>query len=394
VTIRGFYTPDYASARENVRPLLDQYRIHSKHKLSYEFIDPEEAPFVAQQYNIVRDASLAITAGENSEVVEYVSEQEITEALIKVLNPQERKVYFLTCHGERDVESTDQAGYRQVNQSLLSKNYQFEELNLLSEGNIAQDAKVLLIAGPTTSLLDSEINLISEYLERGGALVILLEPMTQTAEEVESDPLIAYLKDAWGIEILSNIVVDTSTDLPFYGVSFEYASHPITEKLEYISYFPTARSIKSIDLPESSIERVNLVQTGENSWGETDFTAIENQSGIEFDEGEEEQGPLTLAMVAEDPQTGARLVVFGDSDFASNAFFFDLGNGDLLLNSIDWASGEEQLISLTPKQTTTRYVLPPTVQVTGMIFLTTIILIPGIVIVLGVSTWWRRRKQV
>jgi ABC-type uncharacterized transport system involved in gliding motility auxiliary subunit len=394
VTIRGFYTPDYASARENVRPLLDQYRIHSSHKLDYEFIDPEEFPFVAQQFNIVRDASLAITSGENSEVVEYVSEQEITEALIKVLNPQERKVYFLTGHGERDIESTDQDGYSQVNQSLLSKNYQFEELNLLSEGSISQDTNVLLIAGPTALLLDSEIDLISEYLKQGGALVVLLEPMLQTAEEYESDPLIVYLKDEWGIEILPNIVVDTSTDLPFYGVSFEYSSHPITERMELITYFPTARSIRSIDLPESSIERVNLVQTGDNSWGETDFTAIENQGGIEFDEGEEELGPLTLVMVAEDPQKGARLVVFGDSDFASNTFFFDLGNGDLLLNSIDWAAGEEQLISLTPKQTTARYILPPTVQVTGVVFLTTIILIPGIVIVLGVSTWWRRRKQV
>ena len=161
-----------------------------------------------------------------------------------------------------------------------------------------------------------------------------------------------------------------------------------------ITYFPTARSLRMVDLPESSLERVNLVQTGEHSWGEIDFTAIENQDGIEFNEGEEELGPLTLVMVAEEPQMGTRLVVFGDSDFASNGFFFDLGNGDLLLNSIDWAAGEEQLISLTPKQTTTRYVLPPTVQVTGMIFLTTIILVPGIVIVLGVSTWWRRRKQV
>jgi ABC-type uncharacterized transport system involved in gliding motility auxiliary subunit len=394
VTIRGFYTPDYSSARENVRPLLDQYRINSDHNVNYEFIDPEEFPFIAQQYNVIRDGSLVVTFGENSVVVETVSEQKITEALIKVLNPQERKVYFLVGHGERASDSTEQTGYNEVSRSLLSKNYEIEDLNLLSEGSISEDTNVLLIVGPTASLLDTEIDLISEYLQQGGALIVLLEPMLQTAEEYTSDPLIAYLMDKWGIEILRNIVVDTSTNLPFYGVSYNYASHPITEEMELVSYFPTARSMRLVDLEETSLERVKLVQTGENSWGETDFAAIEAQGSIEFNEGDEELGPLTLVMTAEDPETDARLVVFGDADFASNEFFYDVGNGDLLLNSIDWAAGEEQLISLTPKVTTTRYVLPPTTQVTGIVFLTSIVLIPGIVIVLGVSTWWQRRKQV
>jgi ABC-type uncharacterized transport system involved in gliding motility auxiliary subunit len=393
VTIRGFYTPDYSTARENIRPLLDQYRINSQNKLEYDFIDPEEFPFVAKQYHVIRDGSLVVTSGENSEVVEYASEQEITEALIKVLNPQERKIYHLTGHGERDIESTDDMGYSQVNQSLISKNYQFENLNLLSEGGVPEDANLVLVAAPQAELLDTEISLLSEYVDQGGALVILLEPILSTVEEHEADPLIAYLKDQWGIEAVHNLVVDTSTNLPFYGISYNYASHPITDEMEYATYFPTALSLRSVELEDSTVETVDLVQTGDRSWGETDFEAIESQAAIEFNEGNEQQGPLTLVIAATDSQTEARLVVFGDSDFASNAFFFDLGNGDLLMNSIDWAAGEEQLISLTPKETTTRYVIAPTVQVTGVIFLTTIILIPGIVIVLGVSTWWQRRKQ-
>ena len=269
-----------------------------------------------------------------------------------------------------------------------------ENLNLLAQGSIPEDASLLLIAAPLATLLDTEISLLSEYMEEGGALIVLLEPMGQTPEEHESDPLITYLKSQWGIEALGNFVVDTSTNLPFYGISYEYASHAITEELgNLVTYFPTARSLKTVELQESSIERIELVLTGENSWGETDFAAVASQGALEFNEGGEELGPLTLVIAAEDAQKDARLVLFGDADFASNAFFFELGNGDLLLNSIDWAAGEEQLISLTLKTTTTRYVLPPTVQVTGVVFLTTIVLIPGIVIVLGGSIWWKRRKQ-
>jgi len=394
VQIRGFYTPDYSSARENIRPLLDQYRIHSNHKLEYEFIDPEEFPFIAQQYNVIRDGSLVVISGEHSEVVEYITEQNITEALIKVLNPEERKIYFLIGHGERDIEASDEYGFSQVNRSLLSKNYQIENLNLLSEGSVPDDATVLIIAGPTALLVNAEIDLLSGYLEQGGAVIILLEPMVQTVEEYEADPLVAYLMNQWGLEVLRDLVVDPSTNLPLYGISFTYASHPITDELgNLVTYFPTARSLKSADLEDSSLEWIDLVQTGDRSWGETDFAAVEREEALEFTEGQDQAGPLTLVMAAEDIQNGTRFVIFGDCDFASNAFFFELGNGDLLLNSIDWAAGEEQLISLTPKETTSRYVLPPTVQVTGVVFLTTIILVPGIVIVLGVSTWWQRRKR-
>jgi ABC-type uncharacterized transport system involved in gliding motility auxiliary subunit len=100
-----------------------------------------------------------------------------------------------------------------------------------------------------------------------------------------------------------------------------------------------------------------------------------------------------LGVAVEDRTTGARLVVFGDSDFAANMFFYELANGDLLVNSIDWAAGQESLISLTPKPTTQRIVVPPSVQVTGLIILTSVVLIPGTIVVMGVYVWWQRRRR-
>ncbi len=108
---------------------------------------------------------------------------------------------------------------------------------------------------------------------------------------------------------------------------------------------------------------------------------------------EDTLGPLTVGMVGEDGATQARLVVLGDSDFASNAEFYNYANGDLLVNSIDWAARQEALISLTPKQSTPRFVTPPTTQAVGLIFLLTVLVIPGAVIAAGVSVWIRRRRQ-
>jgi hypothetical protein len=71
-----------------------------------------------------------------------------------------------------------------------------------------------------------------------------------------------------------------------------------------------------------------------------------------------------------------------------------LGNGDLIINSIDWAAGQENLISLTPRPATQRFVVPPSTQALALIILTTVGLMPGAVVVLGVWVWWQRRRRL
>jgi ABC-type uncharacterized transport system involved in gliding motility auxiliary subunit len=135
------------------------------------------------------------------------------------------------------------------------------------------------------------------------------------------------------------------------------------------------------------------VVTGSDSWGKTNAESIQAGS-FDYVEGEDTPGPLTVAIAAEDSGTQARLVVVGDSDFAANADFYSYANGDLLINSIDWAAHQDELISLTPKQSTSRYVVPPTTQAVGLIFLLTVLVIPGAVVAGGVYVWWRRRQRV
>jgi ABC-type uncharacterized transport system involved in gliding motility auxiliary subunit len=139
--------------------------------------------------------------------------------------------------------------------------------------------------------------------------------------------------------------------------------------------------------------RTELILTGSNSWGETKLETTTEPASIEFDAESDIPGPLVVAGSAEDPASGARLVVVGDSDFGANADFYGLGNGDLLVNSIDWAAGQDALISLTPKQTTNRYVTPPSREALLLVFAASVLVVPAMFLILGLSTWWGRRSK-
>jgi len=393
VKITGFYTPDRASARDQIRPLLDAFATKSDGLISYEFIDPRSNPLAADQFGITRDASMAVSLGEESHVIEFPSEREIASAIVRLTNPEDRVVYFLTGHGELDLTETGETGLSQLQSSLVSKNYGVEALNLLVEGEVPGDASVVVAAGPRTQLTEPELQLIDEYLAAGGSLVALLEPSAVTQLDPADDSLNAYLTDNWGVSARNDFVVDLGSSLYLVGLSFSYGSHPITERVSsFLTQYPSARSIEVSETPAPSRTVTQLVMTSERSWGETDFAAIADGSTIQYDEQLETAGPLALAAALEDSQQGTRLVVVGDVDFASNGGFFAGGNGDLMVNSIDWAAHQEDLIDITPRQRTVRQVLPATRSTVILLVVGTTVLIPGGIILAGGLVWWNRRK--
>lgn len=391
--ITGFYTPALIQMQNNARTLLDQYRIHSHGKLDYAFVDPLERPMMAEAYGIMRSGSLVVTLGETSEIIDYATEQNITEALIRVMSPEDRKIYFLVGHGERDHLGSDDAGYAQAQGALQSKNYGVDSLNLLLDRSIPSDAKVVLVVDPKKPLDQEEVDLLSAYLDLGGSLILMAEPGSFAFDQEEA--LHRYLLTRWGIEVQDDVIVDLDARNYFYAISaLPYANHPITADIGTLfTFFPTSRSLKLGEVLTSAVNRIELVQTGENSWGETNYEVFASGGQLEFNEGLDAMGPLTLAVVAEDMEHDSRLVLFGDTDFASNFFFYEYGNSDLFVNSVDWAVGIEQLISLTPKPVIQRFIYPPTLQTISVIFLVTVILIPGIVIASGIYVWWLRRKR-
>jgi ABC-type uncharacterized transport system involved in gliding motility auxiliary subunit len=391
----GFYSPDSRGSQESLQPILDAYRIYSDGRVTYEFVDPVADPLAAREYGVTRDGSLVVAIGDASEVVAFPSEQEITSALVRLANPEDRKVYFLIGHGERDIEETGDNGFSEVRSALEAKNYDVATLNLLVDPQIPEDALAVVVAGPTLPLTAEEGQLLSTYLDGGGALVLLQQPRVETRFGDTADPLETYLSQSWGITPADDLVIEPRSQNFIFAIAFSYADHAITSRMQNLAaYFPAARSLTVTPLADASVSQTSLAFSSEYAWGETDLGFLDTQTQPEFDEANDAAGPLVLAAVAENPTAGSRVVVIGDSDFASNQYFYQLGNGDLIVNSIDWAAGQENLISLTPKPATQRLIVPPSTQVMALIVLTTVGLMPGSVVVLGVWVWWTRRRRM
>jgi ABC-type uncharacterized transport system involved in gliding motility auxiliary subunit len=382
----AFFSAKYSSATAN--QLLQNYETYSKGKFTYEFIDPDKNPVAAQQAGVSGDGKIYLQMGDQHEIVAYASETDLTNALVRLMNPGTRVVYFLTGHGERGIDSTDGTGYSSVKSALEAKNYTVKSLNLLAENKIPDDAKVIVIAGPTDPIADREMNLLKDYVAKGGALVIMEEPIPLTNFGNNPDPLSAYLTTSWGITLNNDIAIDTNSPQAVFAVAASYGNHPITQKLAgLVSFFPTTRSI-SIDTSATPAP-VALVLTANAAWGETDF---ETQSAS-YDSTVDFPGPLTLASAVENTTTNSRLVIFGDADFASDTYFSQYANGDLFINSIDWAAGEEQMISLTTPDQTTRTLNPPSSLTKALLAISMICLIPGLIVAGGVASWLIRKNR-
>ncbi|MEE9216601.1 MAG: GldG family protein [Anaerolineales bacterium] len=391
VSIIGFYTPDRSGSRDLIRPILDEYASKSDGLVSYEFIDPRANPLAADIYGITRDGSIAMVLGDRQHVIEIPSEIAITSAIVRLSNPENRTVYFLTGHGEHQLDDPGESGLVHLVQALESKSYGVEALNLVVEPAIPADAAALVVAAPARALSDLEINLIDEYLKSGGALVALMEPSPVTELDADQDTLNSYLRDEWGVYARNDFVVDLASMHEYVGLSADYGNHPITERVQtLLTQFPSARSIAIEDAATAASE---LVLTSARSWGETNFASVIEGGSMELNEDTEAAGPLALAVALDDSSTGARIVVVGDADFATNGGFFAGGNSDLIINSVDWAAKLDNLIDITPRERTQRQVVPATMTTVLIISIFSLVIIPGAILLAGGGVWWRRRRH-
>jgi ABC-type uncharacterized transport system involved in gliding motility auxiliary subunit len=392
VTARAFFTKRYST--DSAQSLLDDYSFYSDGNFEFEFIDPELDPVTAQEAGVTRDGSIVLTMGEQKELVTIVSEKELTSALVSLMNPESRSVYFLTGHGEKSIDDTGDIAYAQVKSTLLSKNYTLDSLNLLTNNKIPEDATVIVVPGPMKPLTSQEVDLLAEYVESGGALIVLEEPLPVTEFGEAEDPLANYLAKDWGIILEKDIVIDTTSMQPFAPYAAQYGNHAITEKVQRLtSQFPTSRSVVKDETFEG-VSLTELIFTAQQSWSETDIaTLTTGENEVVFDEGIDRPGPVILAIVGENLSTQSRVVVFGDSDFAADANFFVFANGDLFTNAVDWAAGQENLINLTPKDSTTRMLIPPQAMTMNLILLGTVIVLPGMALLGGIVVFFQRRQR-
>ncbi len=392
VRATAFYSTNMSYSVEDARKLLQNFTNNSKGKFSFRFVDPVQNPVEAKEAGITGDGKIVLYMGDRKEIVSYASETELVRALIRLMTPEQRTVYFIIGHGELSPEGSGQYSALRASQALKDKNYTVKTLNLAAERKIPEDARTLIIAGPRKPLLEDEVALIQSYLEKGGSLILLQDPLPLTDFGDAPDPLTTYIQNAWGITLHNDLIFDLSSNQPLIAISATYdTEHAITRGLNMIAVLPQARSVQISQNPENVIQ-TSLIQTARQSWGETDFEALKNNRA-EFDPEKDKQGPLSLAVAAENTQTKGKVVVIGNSLFIGDDFFDTYGNSDLFLNSVDWTAQQENLINITPRTPRQRTFVIPSQWQQVSIFLTSICFLPGMILIAGVASWFARRRR-
>lgn len=392
LTATGFFSSQMPT--DTARQLFDNMKASSNGKFTYSFIDPDKNPVAAKEAGVTGDGKILLEMNGRKEIAAYTGEAEILTAMNRILNPEQRTVYFLTGHGERDINGSDQNAFSRARDTLEKKNFTVKTLNLLAENAIPADAKAVVIAGPTKPISANESGLLINYALHGGALVIMEDPLPLTDFGDSPDPLANSLDSMWGLRLRNDFVVDTASPSiqNAIGAVFDPAS-PITQTITQVAILPLTRSIeiKTLD----GFTQTSLVQTSPSSqaWGETDFTALQGSAAsVSLDPATDTPGPITLVASSE-KQDGGRVVVIGSSVFATDQGFDAYGNSDLFVNAVAWAAGQGKTMDVTPKDSTTRTFQPPSQGIGIALYFGTVCGIPGLMLAAGIYAWASRRRR-
>jgi ABC-type uncharacterized transport system involved in gliding motility auxiliary subunit len=394
------------------RDRLDEYLYASK-QVSVEYIDAVKTPSRANQYQVQQLGTVVFEYDGRTERVTSDGEQELTNGLIKVVQGKQHKIYFVQGHGEKNTEGSDRDSYSAISSSLGSENYTVDKLVLAQQKDVPADASVLVVAGPKTDFFAPEIDMLKRYLARGGKVFFMIDPPTKIGGD-DLPGLSALLKD-WSIEIGNNVVVDASGMGQLLGtgpetpVAAKYQPHAITDngKFNLITAYRLTRSVGPVSGSTSGKFAQSIVETSAASWAETDIKQLNTgQVTRDLDKGDK-AGPISLAAAVSSPATdipppaaGAkpedtqkpetRIAVFGDSEFGSNGWLGIQGNRDLFMNTVNWLAQQENLISIRPRDPQDRRITL-TADQQRLILILTVYAIPGLILLAGVYTWWRRR---
>jgi ABC-type uncharacterized transport system involved in gliding motility auxiliary subunit len=278
-------------------------------------------------------------------------------------------------------------------------NYTVEKVSLVKTGTSLSRCTVLVVAGPRSELLGTEVEQIRAYGAQGGNILFMLEPFVKTGLE----PLLPE----YGVQAEDDIIIDEARHFwadPSAPAVTDYDKHQITRDLP-LSFFPGARSLAPTAQRVPGTSAAPLASSSRSSFGET------TQERAEFVQGKDIEGPLTLAVAVsrrlealrmdddpkdaagrhkEDKGRKARVVIIGDSDFATNSFFHVMGNGKFFLNAMNYLAAQENLIGVEPRTFDVPRVNMTNRQMKGTFFLV-VVFIPALFAIVGMVVWWRQR---
>ncbi|MCB9008214.1 MAG: GldG family protein [Ardenticatenaceae bacterium] len=397
IHVLGFYTPETAFQRSEAESNLQAMQAYTN-QLSYEFVDPNENPLLAEQYDLSFAGTLVFTRDDGSFAkASTLTDRDLHTALVRVINPTVKTAYFVTGHGERDWEDFGTDGIATAVTLIEESGFTVQPLNLFVSGSVPDNASAVFLIDQQAPLAAEELAALTSYVDNGGSLFIARDAVdTEGRAAAEADGLLPWLQESWGITLRNDLIIDASLaqagqtiGLTFVGAA--YGNSPITQDLDQFgTIFDVARSITT-ELP-AAVTAVNLITTSDLAWGETNFERMATAGEVAPDEGEDAIGSLTVALSAQNSASGARLVIFGDTDFLNNSFIQQGGNSFLFENAANWLVNDVVSIDLAPRASITREVTMTQSQL-SLLQLVSVCFAPGLLALVGIGVWYSRRKR-
>jgi ABC-type uncharacterized transport system involved in gliding motility auxiliary subunit len=389
--------------KERFRPVLDNYHNLNPAQFEIEYVDPDREPTRTKAAGIKKYGTALLTYSGRESKVEEVTEEKLTNALIKLTKDKTSTLCAIAGHGEKVFTSTESDGYDSVRKALVDQSYDVKEINLIQEQNkVPAMCDAIAIVGPTKAFFDPEIKAIRDYLNNGGRAVVAVDVAIKGAPFA---PELNTVLEDWDIKPVNALIVDPVSRM--FGVD---ASLPLIanfSKTQAITRdfssntpaaFPIARPI-DIETTVAGLTPEAIGKTTAQSFAVTDF---KSRSGGELQITPETaktapKGPFNVAVAVEGKQKDSkatrntRLVVFGSSQFATNQYSRSGVNLDFFVNSVSWVLEDESMISIRAKEEGPGKI-EMTARTGSIIFWFSVIVIPVAIALGGIVIWVLRRR--
>jgi len=383
-----FYYFDKSDSYDRARDILERYQNLSS-KIKVDYVDPDKKPDIARSEGMHNFGDIILDNGEKKETAKSLTEEELTGALVREIKSGARTACFVQGTGEHTLEDTGREGYSSLKDVLEKNNYKTQSISLIQTPTIPKTCNILVVAGPKNDYLQPGLDAIKSFINGGGRALFNFDPVLNLSTQKLGDtPMLSALVAEWGVTTNPDVIVDLSSASRLFGnfapIAATYDQHPIVRVMgDNATAFPLARSL------EVKSPAVKLFSSTEDS-----YALVNPKLPIkEEDITKGKKGPFVLGAAATvgPPAQEGRIVVIGSSNWMSNYILgAPIANRDLALNIMNWLTSDEDLISIRPKEPEDRRL-----RLTGgglrVIFLSSVIFLPLIVILSGVSVWWKRR---
>ena len=377
------------------KDLLDEYANLSP-KVKVEYVDPDKNPQAAREAGIRSFGTAVVQIGAKKEEAKSMTEEGITGAFIRDLKSSTRTVCFISGSGEHQIDDSDRGGLSRFKDLLAKDNYETKTIDLLQKAEVPNDCTTLVVAGPTRNYEQPEVDAIKRYVEGGGRALLMLDaPLKSGRSEIADNEDLAGVLQGWGVTLNKDLILDLNPIGQLVGLGPQvalvthYESQPIVSEMKGTATgFPLSRSLQVKNGDKTSVQK--LFDSSSTSLATNNLSS----AAVNVNDPKNKKGPLTIA-AAGTYNTGkensqGRFVVVGSSSWLSNGFINFNGNNDLALNTINWLSSDEDLISIRPKEREDRRITMTRAQL-SWVRATSQFLLPGIVVIAGIGVWWKRR---